>query len=235
MAAGDIFYGASGWDRRPLGLLRIPRTVQDAVGRRVALLGAPAGQVIALAAVAGRRFDIPLLQELTGLDERDLVEAIKELRAAQLVVEETADRFAFRHALTRQAIYAGLLARERRVLHRAIAAILERDHATEPGPYLGDLAYHYAEAQEWEKALEYARRAGERARRLYAPRAAIEQFGCALAAASRLAYVAPPSLHLARGEAYELVGDFEAARADFEAALRRRARWRIDTPSGRRW
>ena len=65
---------------------------------------------------------------------------MRELIAAQLVVEESADRFAFRHALTRQAVYAGLLARERRALHRAVAETIARLHATAPEPYLADLS-----------------------------------------------------------------------------------------------
>ena len=39
---------------------------------------------------------------------------MKDLIAAQLVVEESAEIFAFRHALTREALYAHLLARERK-------------------------------------------------------------------------------------------------------------------------
>jgi predicted ATPase len=45
------------------------------------------------------------------------------LIAAQLVVEESAEQFAFRHALTRQAIYADLLVRERKALHRRITPL----------------------------------------------------------------------------------------------------------------
>jgi len=62
--------------------------------------------VLAVAAVAGQRFDFTLLQHLTQRDETALLGLIKELMAHRLVVEESADRFAFRHALTREAVYA---------------------------------------------------------------------------------------------------------------------------------
>src|SRR5205823_2826931 len=101
--------------------LQIPRSAQDAVRRRAARLGAPARDLLRLAAAAGRRFDFALLQAFTGRDEVALLGTIKELIAAQLVVEEAADQFAFRHALTRQAVYGDLLARERCLLHRTIA------------------------------------------------------------------------------------------------------------------
>src|SRR6266516_2582211 len=117
MEAGDIFYEQGGWKRKELGELHIPRSVQDAVALRTGRLSEGARQVVHLAAVAGRHFDFALLQALTQQDEAQLLPLIKELIAAQLVVEESAEQFAFRHALTRQAVYAQLLARERNALH----------------------------------------------------------------------------------------------------------------------
>jgi len=88
------------------------------VQQRTDLLSRDARRVSILAAVAGRRFDFALLQALTKHDEDQLLTLIKELIAAQLVVEESEEQFAFRHALTRQAIYADLLVRERKAPHR---------------------------------------------------------------------------------------------------------------------
>jgi tetratricopeptide (TPR) repeat protein/DNA-binding CsgD family transcriptional regulator len=199
--------------------------------------------------VAGRRFDFALLQALTGRDELTLLRLIKELIAAQLVVEEAEDSFVFRHALTRQAVEADLLARERRALHRAIAEAMERvytsvldaptspsthlthsTHSTSSGqassvqasseqaPHLADLAEHCYAAGMWEQALAYARRAGEQAQALYAPRAAVEQFTRAIDAARKLGRE-PPDIWRARGQMYELLGELDAAREDYEQAL----------------
>ncbi|HET7094808.1 MAG TPA: AAA family ATPase, partial [Thermomicrobiales bacterium] len=121
VATGDIFRAGGRWERRALAQLRIPRSVEDAVLRHSRHLSPDATMVVRLAAVAGRFFDFAVLAALTGLDEAALLRCVRELIDAQLVVEDSAERFAFRHALTRQAIYAGLLARERRALHRAIA------------------------------------------------------------------------------------------------------------------
>jgi predicted ATPase/DNA-binding NarL/FixJ family response regulator len=218
VASGDIYVGATGWARKPVNELHIPRTVQDAVERRVRDLSAPARSALTLAAVAGRRFDFALLQKLTGDTEAELLAALKELIAAQLVAEATADAFVFRHALTRQAVYAGLLARERRILHFSVAEMMERLNPEASG----DLAYQYFEAGVWGKALAYAQRAGERAQQLFAPRIAIEHFTRALTAAQTLSAPAPqPALFRARGQAYETLGEFDLAKADYEAALAR--------------
>jgi DNA-binding CsgD family transcriptional regulator len=219
IVAGDIFYADGHWDRKPLGELHIPRSVQDAVQERTDRLSSPTRQILTLAAVAGRRFDFILLQELTHHDEQYLLQAIKELIAAQLVIEESAEQFAFRHALTRRAIYADMLARERKALHRSIAETLENLYSSSLDAYLADLAYHFYEAGAWGKALAYGKRAGERAYRLYAPHAAIEQVTRALDAAQRGSIPPFASLYRLRGQAYQMFGDFERARLDYETTL----------------
>jgi DNA-binding CsgD family transcriptional regulator len=117
---------------------------------------------------------------------------MKELVSAQLVVEESAEQFAFRHALTRQAIYTQLLARERSLLHRSIAETMEQFPAASLDAHLEDLAYHFYQARVWSKALDYVRRAGEKVLRLYSHRAAIDYFTWGLEAADHLSH--PSSL-----------------------------------------
>ena len=242
VVAGDIFYAKNTWDRKALEELHIPRSVQDAVKQRVRRLSDNAKQIVVIAAVTGRRFDFALLQALTQYDEQELLRGIKELIGAQLVVEESAERFAFRHALTRQAIYAELLIRERALLHQSIAETIERLHAAALDAYGAELAYHFFEAGRWERALHYCWRAGERARQLYALQAAVEQFTHALEAAHHLDVALPSALYRARAQAYQSRGEFEQARADFESAIRiaqdnqdKREEWQALLDLGRLW
>ena len=197
---------------------RIPRTVSDAVTRRIEPLSGPARQLLDLAAVAGRRFDFAVLPAVTGLDEAISVASVRELIRAQLVVEEATDRLAFRHALTRQAVYGRLLGRERREMHRRIAEAIEglRGGDGAAGP---DLAYHYHAAGAWGPALEHGRAAGHAAQRLHAHGTAIEHFTRALEAAGQLGAAPRPDLLRARARSRDNVGDFAGARADHEAAL----------------
>ena len=226
MATGELQYVDGTWQYRsdkpdPGGFSFIPRSVQDAVQQRADRLSAAAKQALTVAAVAGRRFDFTLLQQVLHYDEDQLLALMKELIAAQLVVEESADQFAFRHALIQQAIYGALLVRERRSLHRTIAEAFESLYASPSlrEAHLADLAYHCYAAGACAKALEYEQRAGERALALYAPSAAIEHLTHALDAADQL-HVTPPSrVYHARGQAYATRGDFDRARADYERAL----------------
>lgn len=197
----------------------IPRSVHDAVRQRVANLSEPARQVLLLAAVAGRRFDFDLLGTVTGASERDVLNRIKELVAAQLVVEEREDRFTFRHALTREAILAGLLERERRQLHRRITEALLALPESQAEQRLDALSEHGFAAGMWAEALAAARQAGERALALHAPGAAAEHLTRAIAAAQRLGLPPDGALHLMRGRACATSGAFDQARADFDMVL----------------
>jgi DNA-binding CsgD family transcriptional regulator len=228
VTAGEFVYVDGKWERisrrdESAAALperaQLPRSVQLAVQQRLDHLSAEAKDTLSLAAVAGRRFDFALLQQITGRNEAGLIRLVKELIAAQLVIEEAEDVFAFRHALTRQAVYSDLLARERRALHRLIAETLERIFVDTLDAHLGDLAHHFYAAGEWEKVLEYARRAGEKAQALYAPHAAIEQYTHALEAARRLEQPPPLNVYRARGQCYEVRGDFTAARGDYTRSL----------------
>ncbi len=220
VTTGEIFYADGTWQRKPLQELSIPQSVQDAVQQRTDRLSPSAKQVLTFASVAGRRFDFALLQQVMHCDEEQLLVLIKELIAAQLVIEESAERFAFRHALTRQAIYSDLLARERRALHRIMAETIEQLHGSSlQDAQVVDLAYHYYKAGIWVKALEYGQSAGEKALALYAHRAAVEHLTRALDAAQRQATVSTAKLYLMRGKAYDTLGEFEHARSDYEHTL----------------
>ena len=221
MVAGDLVPRDGGWRTQSLERVRVPRTAIEAVRRRIATLTVPARSVASIAAVTGRRFDFELLRTLTDVDEHELLALVKELIAAQLVVEETGERFAFRHALTREAIYADLLVRERVALHRNVAAALERAHAGALEGVVEALAYHTWEAGEWTRAADYAARAARHAMALSAPREAVAQLDRAFQASEKAGITVTVELLLARGWANETLAEFDRAREDFTSALDR--------------
>ena len=82
----------------------------------------------------GRDIGHELLARAAGLDAATLGAALRELVAAHvLVCDAAAERYRFRHALAREAVYAELLPPERRALHAAIARALE-EAAPRAGP-----------------------------------------------------------------------------------------------------
>ena len=217
--SGSIFYVHGYWNRSSLQEIHIPRSVQDSVQQRIGPLSQEARYVLTLAAVIGRRFDFALLLQLTQLQEEQLLSCIRELLAVQLVHEESAERFAFRHALTREAIYKNLLARERLTLHRNIANTLMTLYANTLDAHAGELASHFYQGEVWQKVIEFAQSAGEQALLLYTPRAAIDYFSWALEAKEHLSQTPSPPLFRLRGRAYDILGEFEYASGDYQRAL----------------
>jgi predicted ATPase len=140
LAVGDIFFTGSLWDRKPLAELHIPRSVSAAVQQRISLLSVEACEALELAAVVGRHVDFSLMQALTGQSEPELMQCIESLIAAQLLVGISSERMVFRHALTQQAVYQGLLVYKRKALHLRIGQMIERLYASSLEAHLPELA-----------------------------------------------------------------------------------------------
>lgn len=169
---------ASALDRLPL-----PSTVSEAVLARVNALGPNAVEAISAAAVIGRTVEFEDLRGVLGMSELELLEVIEQLVAHQLLREEKSegpDCYAFPHALMQEAIYESIISRRRRLLHRRVAAALEK-RSRRQSTRLDELAYHYRLGGDRERAFEYARMAGDEAVRLRAWDDAAEHYENALA------------------------------------------------------
>jgi len=184
---GDLVFRDGGWQSdKEVQDIAIPDSVHGAVDQRVQALPADARRVLRVAAVIGRRFDFDVLQEVSGLPERTVLDALAAALEAQLIVEAgdaRGDQFAFRHALTREAVLADLLQREQRSLHRAVAALLERRAGDDPAAAAAALAYHLDGAGDAERARRYHELAANEASRVFAFAAAVRHLerACALA------------------------------------------------------
>ena len=98
-------------------------------------------------------------------------------RLAEFLVVEP-EWVKFNSSLVHQAAYEGLPYRQRRDLHNKVAESIER---TQGGAAL--LSVHYSAAARWSKAWEYARRAGELSKKIYANLEAASFYEQALEAA----------------------------------------------------
>jgi tetratricopeptide (TPR) repeat protein len=116
-------------------------------------------------------------------------------------------------------VYASLLFRERKVIHHAIGETMERLAGMQTEVPLAPLAYHFYQSGDWQKAVEYSQCAGEKAQALYALHEALTHFAHALDAAQQLSVMPRLSALRGRAQAYEILGEFDGARADYEAAL----------------
>ncbi|HUZ28033.1 MAG TPA: AAA family ATPase [Solirubrobacteraceae bacterium] len=158
----------------------LPEGVKRMIARRVDRLDPDTVQLLRMAAVVGREFDLSLLEQVAGRGEEELLEALEAALAAAVVIESPKEpgRYAFSHALIREALYEGMSASRRARIHRQVAAALEGRSASP-----GTLAYHFtraASAEDAEKAIAYAIEAAAAATLLLAHEEAAEHYSRAL-------------------------------------------------------
>ena len=150
----------------------LPPSLRDVLLSRAEQLSRPAQRLLRTAAVAGRRVPERLLAEVADVSAGELYEALREAVDASLLLVDGTDRgYAFRHALTRDAVYADLLPGERAELHTAYAEALDRDPglAGDDASVEATLAVHWYAAHDMPRALAASVQAGRRAMAAFAP------------------------------------------------------------------
>jgi tetratricopeptide (TPR) repeat protein len=127
--------------------LEVPERVQDVIGERLTHLREPTQQLLVHAAVLGPEFSLPVLEEMTELDEDTLLGSIDEALAARFLLEtDDADRFEFAHALVRTGVYARISTSRRARLHARAGRAIEALHGNDLAPVAADLSHHFHRA-----------------------------------------------------------------------------------------
>jgi DNA-binding CsgD family transcriptional regulator len=160
--AGALVNDESGWTLVGSSDRVMPLTFADSVRRRLVDLG-EGRSVIAAAAVLGRRFDWQLIPAIAALPEDAVTSALRAAVERQLVSVDDDGLFAFRHALTRDAVLAELLPPERASRCRAALVAVQQAHPALPGGWCEMAAGLAEQAGDRVRASELLRLVGGRA------------------------------------------------------------------------
>ncbi len=166
-AAASLTRRSGRWRIDRSAPIALPESVREVIERRVERLGDESRELLTLAAVIGRSFEVELLAALAELDETRLLDQL-EAAVAALVLDESTERvgsFRFIHALINQTLYRGLGATRRARMHQRVAQAFEALYGADPGEHLAELALHWrlaAVAVDRGKAADYACQAGSR-------------------------------------------------------------------------
>jgi hypothetical protein len=211
--------------RRALARLGVPDEVRKMIRRRLDPIGVAARELLGLASVIGRTFDLALLQEAGDLAGDRIVDLLAEPVAAHLLTEaaEAPGHYVFAHALVRETLYQNLAPHVRAGVHRRIGEILERRYAHDPAAHVRSLAHHFYQAAlggAAEKAVAYQAEAGRRALEILAYEEAAEHFARSLQALDRGGDQDPRrcELLLLLAEAQEKAGERGASRETLASA-----------------
>jgi class 3 adenylate cyclase/DNA-binding SARP family transcriptional activator/tetratricopeptide (TPR) repeat protein len=161
----------------------VPTTVQDVLAARIDGLDAGDKSAVRVASVLGREFSLDLIESVWD-GEGPLLPALDELKRREFLHEQhggTERTFMFKHALTRDVAYDGLLEDRRRSLHARAGAAVERSFAGRLHEKYELLAFHYSRSSERERAADYLELANRKASAQHAMEEALGYFYEALA------------------------------------------------------
>jgi tetratricopeptide (TPR) repeat protein/ABC-type transporter Mla MlaB component len=209
----------------------LPARVEGVIGERIARLPEGLRETLNVSSVMGYEFIAQVIARVQKVGELELAKDLsRELQKRYLLVFEQGEIkigkqflsiYRFSHILTQQYLYDELSAGERRMLHGEIAETLEAITADHNEQFALQLARHYDEAGNAEKAVPYWTLAGDTAFAIYAQNEAIAAYTRALELSKEITISSEQLHHLYtyRGRAMELTGQFEQALKNYDEML----------------
>ena len=167
----------------------VPATIHDIIAARVDRLAEAHKQTLQGAAVVGRRFGVSLVSRVLDVAPDQVAEHLRALHGLDFVfpsAQEPEPMYSFKHALTQDVVYAGVLERRRRTYHTAAGLGLEELFSGRIHDVVELVAYHFGRGQVWDKASTYFKQAGAKALTHSAHAEAVTCFEQAIAAVARL-------------------------------------------------
>jgi ABC-type oligopeptide transport system substrate-binding subunit/DNA-binding SARP family transcriptional activator len=207
----------------------LPARTEAVIEERINRLDAALRELLSAASVEGETFTAQVVAAVLGTDEGQVLRALsRQLAADHHLVYEAGEvhvdgrhlhRYRFAHVLFQHYLYGTLGMGERRLLHREVGMTLEALYTDQEDTIAVELAHHYAEAGDADKAVTHFSRAGDRARQIYALEEAIAHYGRAVA---QLRELGPPGQDRAArmlmklGLAYHTAFDYVRSRQAYE-------------------
>jgi predicted ATPase len=146
--------------------VKVPATVQAVLAARIDRLPAEEKELLQTLAVLGREFPLGLVRHVTLKPDEALERGLSGLQAGEFIYEQPATgdvEYIFKHALTQEVAYNGMLLERRKLLHERVGVALESMFVAQLEDHLDELAHHYGRGNNVAKAVEYLGRAGQRA------------------------------------------------------------------------
>ena len=166
--------------------ITVSNSVQSILTARIDQLSNLVKETIKAAAVIGREFDLPVLNEVmqknqelmrqNGNTQQLLQEQINTAERAQIWKTTSELRYIFRHSLLREAVYDMQLKTRIKTLHKLTAQAIEKVHADKLEDKYVDLVFHYEQAGEPSKLRQYLEKAADRARDYYQNQQALKYY-----------------------------------------------------------
>ncbi|UCF57234.1 MAG: AAA family ATPase, partial [Deltaproteobacteria bacterium] len=155
---------------KPITESDIPPTIHGVLSARFDRLEREMKRVLQEASVIGRAFLYEILKRITDLSDQcdqylSALERLDLIRARSLQPDL---EYIFKHALTQEVVYNGLLKKERRMLHEKIGLVMEQLFHDRLSEFYETLAFHFKNGHSLLKAVDYLRKSGKKSMKRYA-------------------------------------------------------------------
>ena len=191
--------------------------MQAAVVDWLAVLSAEAREMLGVAAVIGRTFEVELALSVVGLSGDGAFRIVAELERAGLISPVKGRHFRFTQGLVREVVYEQCLAARKAFVHQRIAVTIEVRHGHDLEAHAGELTHHLLASRNAgaaRKAIDYAIIAGRRAERECDFSAAAAMYAMALQALE----LAGDADDLRRADLLMLLGNAQGQAGDWPTA-----------------
>jgi len=165
---------------RPLEQIEfeVPEDLRHMIEARLEPLSAQEQSALELASIAGVAFSSSVISAVADMESRSLEDLYEELSRRHHIVKwadtqslpdgSMTERYEFVHALYRQVLYDRQLPGRRARLHQQIGERLAALYAQRMEEVVPELAYHFEQAADWPRAVDYLQQAAQIAGRRYA-------------------------------------------------------------------
>ena len=168
----DVIYREENkWKFKEVSAIEFPESVKGVLKTRYNRLDDECQNVLTMASFVGNDFTLEAVAALTGIEENKLLELMDKMLKTGLIKERDVQGegiCSFADILVRDVVYEEVSLLKRKKLHRVVGCALEKVYANEIDEHLGELASHFLESGDKEKALGYFLKAGEKAQKVYA-------------------------------------------------------------------
>ncbi len=154
----------------PIREIEIPLTINGVISARLDRLEPTMKRILQEASVIGRSFLCEILKKITGrLDQLenclDGLEKLDLIRTTSVLPDRECE---FKHALTHEVVYNGLLKKERHEIHEQIGRVAEELFHERLSEFSEMLAFHFKRGKSTHKAIDYLMQSGKKNLKRYA-------------------------------------------------------------------
>ena len=215
---GVIYRKENRWEFKEVLKIEFPETVKTVIKTRIDRLDKECQNVLTLASFIGNDFTIEAMCAVTGIEESKLLELMEELFKTGLIKERVIRGegiCSFADILVRDVVYEEVSPLKRKKLHGVVGCALEQVYAKKVDEHLGELASHFLESGDKDKALDYYLKAGERAAKIYANGEAASYFESALEL-----FEEKEGETQEKGQVLEKLGDIKNIVGEYDACMK---------------